>query len=402
MERYDKLPEFQTSLEEIARSGARKMLHQAIENEVDEFVQQFRNLRDENGRMTVKRNGYLPEREIQTGIGPIKVKKPRVKGEQFTSAILPKYMRRAPSIDALIPALYLKGVSTGNMNEALAAILGEHAKGLSATNIAKLTKIWEEEYNQWQNRDLSNKEYIYFWVDGIYFNVRLDNDRPCLLVIIGALADGTKEMVAIYDGERESKLSWKTILRQLKSQGLRKGPQVSIGDGALGFWSAIEEEFPGCRHQRCWVHKTANVLDKMPKSVQVHAKSMIHDIYMSPTKKEGIKAMEEFISLYEAKYPKACKCLKKDKDQLFTFYDYPAEHWQHIRTTNPIESTFATIRHRSRQTKGCGSRTATLSMVFKLSISAESHWRKLNGRDMILKVMNGVQFKDGEEVKVAA
>lgn len=402
MERYDKLPEFQTSLEEIARSGARKMLHQAIENEVDEFVQQFRNLRDENGRMTVKRNGYLPEREIQTGIGPIKVKKPRVKGEQFTSAILPKYMRRAPSIDALIPALYLKGVSTGNMNEALAAILGEHAKGLSATNIAKLTKIWEEEYNQWQNRDLSNKEYIYFWVDGIYFNVRLDNDRPCLLVIIGALADGTKEMVAIYDGERESKLSWKTILRQLKSQGLRKGPQVSIGDGALGFWSAIEEEFPRCRHQRCWVHKTANVLDKMPKSVQVHAKSMIHDIYMSPTKKEGIKAMEKFISLYEAKYPKACKCLKKDKDQLFTFYDYPAEHWQHIRTTNPIESTFATIRHRSRQTKGCGSRTATLSMVFKLSISAESHWRKLNGRDMILKVMNGVQFKDGEEVKVAA
>ena len=229
--------------------------------------------------MLVRRNGYLPEREMQTGVGPITVKKPRVRGEPFTSAILPKYMRRAPSIDALIPALYLKGISTGNMNEALVAILGDHAKGLSPTNIARLTKIWEEEYQDWSKRNLSDKDYIYFWVDGIYFNVRLSDDRPCLLVIIGALADGTKEMVAIYDGERESKLSWKTVLQDLKSRGLRQGPKLSIGDGALGFWAAVEEEFPGCRHQRCWVHKTANVLDKMPKSVQVNAKSMIHDMY---------------------------------------------------------------------------------------------------------------------------
>ena len=402
MEKYDELPGFQKDLEEIVREGARKMLHQAIENEVEEFIKQCSNSKDKNGHMTVKRNGYLPEREIQTGVGPIKVKKPRVKGEQFTSAILPKYMRRAPSIDTLIPALYLKGVSTGNMSEALAAILGDYAKGLSATNISRLTKVWEEEYEEWQDRDLSGKEYIYFWADGIYFNVRLSSDRPCLLVIIGALADGTKEVVAIYDGERESKLSWKTVLQDLKSKGMTKGPKLSVGDGALGFWAALEEEFPGCEQQRCWVHKTANILDKMPKSVQVDAKSMIHDMYMSPTKEEGIKAVNRFISLYEAKYPKACKCLKKDEDQLFTFYDYPAQHWQHIRTTNPIESTFATIRHRSRQTKGCGSRIATLSMVFKLSISAESHWRKLRGSQMISKVMNGVRFKDGEELAKVA
>ena len=402
MEKYDKLPEFQQSLEEIVREGARKILHQAIENEVEEFIEQFKNSTDENGMKIVKRNGYLPERELQTGIGSMKVKKPRVRGEKFTSAILPSYMRRTPSLDALIPALYLKGISTGNMNEALMAILGDHAKGLSPTNIVRLTKIWEEEYEQWCKRDLSNKEYVYFWVDGIYFNVRLSDDRPCLLVIIGALADGTKEMVAIHDGIRESKLSWKTVLQDLKLRGLKHGPKLAIGDGALGFWSAIEEEFPGCSHQRCWVHKTANVLDKMPKSVQVDAKSMIHEIYMSPTKEKGIKAMKRFILLYEAKYPKACKCLKKDEEQLFSFYDYPAEHWQHIRTTNPIESTFATIRHRSRQTKGCGSRKATLSMVFKLSISAESHWRKLNGSQMIIKMMNGVQFKDGEEVNMAA
>ena len=275
MEKYDELPGFQQGLEEIVKEGARKMLHQAIENEVEDFIKQCSNSQDENGHMIVKRNGYLPEREIQTGIGPIKVKKPRVKGEEFTSTILPKYMRRAPSIDALIPALYLKGVSTGNMSEALVAILGDHAKGLSATNIARLTKIWEKEYEEWQDRDLSSKEYIYFWADGIYFNVRLSSDRPCLLVIIGTLADGTKEMVAIYDGERESKLSWKTVLQDLKSKGLKQGPKLSVGDGALGFWAALEEEFPGCEEQRCWVHKTANILDKMPKSVQVDAKLMM-------------------------------------------------------------------------------------------------------------------------------
>ena len=402
MEKYAQKTEFQQSLEEIIRDGARKMLQQAVENEVEEFVKQFCNVRNEKGRRVVTRNGYLPEREIQTGVGLLKVKKPRVKGETFSSSILPSYMRRTPSIDALVPALYLKGVSTGNMGEALCAILGEHAKGLSATNISRLTGCWEEDYKEWCKRDLSDKEYVYFWVDGIYFNVRLTHDRPCCLVIIGALANGKKEMVAIYDGERESKLSWKTVLQNLKSRGLKNGPKLSIGDGALGFWAAIEEEFPECRHQRCWVHKTANILDKMPKSVQVDAKRMVHDMYMAPTKKEGIKAMDDFLSLYEAKYPKACQCLAKDKDQLFTFYDYPAEHWQHIRTTNPIESTFATIRHRSRQTKGCGSRTATLSMVFKLSMSAEARWRKLRGKERVMQVMNGMLFRDGEEVKAAA
>ena len=402
MEKYEQKTQFQQTLEEIVREGAQKMLQQAVENEIEEFIKQFCGIKNEQGHRVVTRNGYLPERDVQTGVGPLKIKKPRVKGETFTSAILPKYMRRTPSLDALIPALYLKGISTGNMGEALSAILGEHAKGLSATNISRLTQCWEEEYKEWCKRDLSDKEYVYFWVDGIYFNVRLTDDRPCSLVIMGALSNGKKEMVAIHDGERESKLSWKTVLQDLKSRGLKRGPKLAIGDGALGFWAAIEEEFPGCGHQRCWVHKTANILDKIPKSVQVDAKKMIHDMYMAPTKKDGLKAMDDFLSLYEAKYPKACQCLEKDKRQLFTFYDYPAEHWQHIRTTNPIESTFATIRHRSRQTKGCGSRVATLSMIFKLSMSAESHWRKLRGSQKIIKVMNGVVFKDGEEVEAAA
>jgi transposase-like protein len=402
MEKYDTSKEFDKSLEEVVREGARQMLHQAIEAEVTEFVEQFKNIKTPEGRLIVKRNGYLPEREVQTGIGPLKVKKPRVRGETFNSSILPRYLRRTPSIDALIPALYLKGISTGNMNEALEAILGEGAKGLSAANVTRLKKIWEEEYEEWRDRDLSDKEYVYFWVDGIYFNIRLGEDRPCLLVIIGALSNGKKEMVAIHDGIRESKLSWKTVLQELKSRGLTGGPKLSIGDGALGFWAALEEEFPACEHQRCWVHKTANILDKMAKSIQPDAKRMIHEMYMSPTKEKGLKAMNRFISLYEAKYPKACECLKKDEKQLFSFYDYPAEHWQHIRTTNPIESTFATIRHRSRQTKGCGSRKATLAMVFKLSMSAETHWRKLKGSKLIIKLLQGTLFKDGEEVKKAA
>ncbi len=249
-------------------------------------------------------------------------------------------------------------------------------------------------------RDLSKKQYVYIWVDGIYFNVRLSKDRPCILVIIGALADGTKELVAIHDGHRESKLSWSEVLNNLKRRGLSIAPSLAIGDGALGFWAALEEVFPSTGHQRCWVHKTANILDKMAKSTQPNAKKLIHEMYMAPTKKSGLKVFEEFIELYDAKYPKACECLKKDKEQLFTFYDYPAEHWVHIRTTNPIESTFATIRHRMRQTKGCGSRTATLAMVFKLAESAEKGWRKLRGYKLIEKVVRGVCFKDGEEVEI--
>lgn len=395
--------EFKNSLEEVLREGARRLLSQAIENEVQEYIDQFKDLKTEENKRVVTRNGYLPERFIQTGLGEVLVKQPRVrdcrKEKKFTSHILPPYLRRTSSLDALIPALYLKGVSTGDFAEALDALLGENAKGLSPTNIVRLKEGWEKDFKEWQGRDLTGKHYVYFWVDGIYFNIRLDKDRPCLLVIIGALDNGKKELVAIHDGVRESKLSWKEVLQDLKKRGLTISPKLAIGDGALGFWSALEEEYPQARHQRCWVHKTANVLDKMPKSVQANAKKMIHEIYMAPTKQEGLKAFEGFIKLYEGKYPKACECLLKDRQELMTFYDFPSMHWQHIRTTNPIESTFATIRHRTRQTKGSGSRLATLTMVYKLAISAESHWKRLKGHELISKIISGVQFKDGEEVK---
>lgn len=392
--------DFTASLESILKEGAYKLLQQAIENEVVEYLEQYQD-RGTDNRKLVRRNGYLPKRTIQTGLGPIPIEQPRVRGAAFSSAILPKYLRRVPSIEALIPALYLKGISTGDMEEALVAILGENAKGLSPTNIVRLKQIWEKEYEEWTRRDLSSKEYVYIWADGIYFNVRLTKDRPCLLVLIGAREDGTKELLAIHDGIRESKLSWKEVLLDLKARGLTKSPKLAIGDGALGFWAALEEELPECRQQRCWVHKTANILDKLPKSVQGSAKPLIHEMYMSPTKEDALKIFDRFLNLYDAKYPKACACLEKSKEELFTFYDFPAEHWQHIRSTNPIESTFASIRHRSRQTKGCGSRVATLSLVFKLAREAEKKWRRLRGSALISKIINGAKFKDGEEVKLA-
>jgi putative transposase len=402
MEKHDIFSNLKTDLEDILREGARKLLQQAIENEVKELIDSYKDHKDEMGRKIIKRNGHLPPRQVQTGLGNITVEQPRVRGIAFTSAILPKYMRRLPSIEALVPALYLKGISTGDMQEALESILGENAKGLSATNIVRLKESWEKEYSDWNKRDLSGKRYVYIWADGIYFNVRLTDERPCILVLLGATEEGDKELLAVYDGIRESKLSWQEVLKDLKMRGLQESPRLAIGDGALGFWAALEEEFPTCKEQRCWVHKTANVLDKMAKSVQAHAKRLIHEMYMSPTKAKGLQAFESFISLYRAKYPKACDCLKKDKERLFTFYEFPSMHWQHIRTTNPIESTFATVRHRSQKTKGCGSRIATLSMVYKLGISAQKHWRKLRGHELITKIVQGIKFKDGEEVKEVA
>jgi len=397
--------QFQSALEETLREGARKLLQQAIEMEVAEYIEMNRQRTDESGKRVIVRNGHLPERNVQTGLGQIPVKCPRIRdksrSEKFTSKILPPYMRRTPSVEALIPALYLKGISSGDFTEALEAILGENAKGLSPTNITRLKSIWQQEYKEWESRSLCKKQYVYIWVDGIYFNVRLDDKRLCFLVIIGALPDGRKELVAIHVGYRESKLSWLEVLNDLKKRGLEDAPKLAIGDGALGFWAALEEAFPETKQQRCWVHKTANILDKMPKCIQSSAKRHIHDIYMAPTKQQGLRAYEEFIDKYDDRYPKACECLRKDKDQLFSFYDFPAIHWQHIRTTNPIESTFATIRHRTRQTKGCGSEIATVTMVFKLATSAEKKWRRLRGYREIEKVINGVKFKDGEEVKEA-
>ena len=396
---------FNTVLEETLREGARRLLQQAIENEVQEFLQAFENLMTDDGRKRVVRNGCLPERKIQTGVGPIPIKGPRVRDKEgvftFTSTILPPYMRRTPSIEAVVSALYLKGVSTSSFPEALEALLGENAKGLSPTNIVRLKESWETEYKEWNKRNLSNKHFVYIWVDGIYFNVRLDEDRPCLLVIIGALSDGSKEIVTIHDGFRESKSSWAEALQDLKSRGLSLAPALAIGDGALGFWAALEEIFPETKAQRCWVHKTANVLDKLPKSAQNYAKTMLLEIYMAETKERALRAFDAFLDHYGAKYPKACECLKKDKAALLTFYDFPDIHWQHIRTTNPIESTFATVRHRTRQTKGSGSRMATLTMVFKLATSAQKHWKKLHGYQLLENVIKGIRYRDGEEAAAA-
>ena len=392
-------------MDEILRAGAQRMLQTAVEAEVADYIERHKDQLDDESHRLVVRNGRGRRRGLQTGVGPIEIEQPRVhdrrEGHRFSSSILPPYLRRAPSVEALIPWLYLKGVSTNDFPDALQAILGQGAAGLSPSAIVRLKAGWEQEYKDWVNRDLKGKRYVYFWADGIYFNVRLSDDRPCLLVIVGALEDGRKELVALYDGERESKLSWTEVLRDLKRRGLAEAPKLAVGDGALGFWAALEEVFPETRAQRCWVHKTANVLDKMPKKVQPGAKKLIHEMYMAETRADALEAFEEFGQRYGAKYPQAVGCLVKDRDVLFTFYEFPAEHWAHIRTTNPIESTFATVRHRHRQTKGCGSRLATLAMVFKLAREAEKRWRRINGSHLILKLIAGVKFEDGVEAKAA-
>lgn len=395
----------QQALDEILRQGARDMLLKAVEHEVSEYIDRHQAERDEEGHRLVVRNGYHNQRRIITGLGPLEVRQPRVHDkrpeQKFTSRILPPFMRRTPSIDALIPCLYLKGISTGDFSDALSAILGPQVGGLSATNIVRLKECWKQDYANWRKRDLSGSQYVYIWVDGIHFNVRLDDERSCILVVIGATKDGRKELLAVQDGFRESTLSWQEVLNDLVARGLKRSPALAVGDGALGFWQAAAKVFPAMRRQRCWVHKTANILDKMPKSVQSKAKTRIHDMYMAETKENALKAYDDFLSLYEAKYPKACECLSKDRDDLFTFYDFPAEHWIHIRTTNPIESTFATVRLRTVRTKGCGTRDATLTMVYKLVEQAEKRWRKLNKQEYISLVIEGVPFINGIIAKAA-
>jgi len=398
-----------SSLEIVLREGARKMLQQALEIEIEEYLQKHSQT-DENGHRLVVRNGYHPEREIVTGIGPMSVKAPRIDNRKadpdrenpFTSSILPRYLRKLPSIDNLLPVLYLKGVSTNGFRDALASILGEGAKGLSAANIVRLKKSWEEDFDAWNHRSLSNKKYAYIWVDGIHFNIRLEDDRCCILVIIGADEDGNKELLAVEAGYRESSLSWEEMLLSLNERGLQEAPKLAIGDGALGFWKALDKVFPSTKRQRCWVHKTANILDKMPKSIQPKAKSLIHEMYMAETEENALKAYSHFVSTYGAKYPKATECLTKDKDDLFSFYSFPGIHWIHIRTTNPIESTFATVRLRTKRTKGCGNRKATLTMVWKLCCEAEKTWKKMKGYRLIPKVIQGLFCKDGEFVEDVA
>ncbi len=392
----------------VLREGARRMLTQAIEAEVEAFLAAHGSLVDERGRRRLVRNGHAPERHIQTGIGPIEVRRPRVRDRgdggsppiRFGSAVLPAYLRRTRNIEELLPWLYLKGVSTGQFEEALTALLGPEAPGLSAAAVRRLTEAWQEEHARWQRRDLSARRYVYLWADGVHFTPRLDHERQCLLVLIGADARGRKELLAVEDGFRESAQSWRELLLRLRDEnGLALDPELATGDGALGFWRALHEVWPKTRHQRCWVHKAANVLNALPKSVQGKAKQDLRAIYEAESRREAEAVLDRFVTKYGSKYDKAAACLAKDREALLAFYDFPAEHWKHVRTTNPIESTFATVRLRTEKTKGCLSRQTALAMVFKLAKSAERHWRRLDGCDRLAQVIRGVRFRDGEPVQ---
>jgi putative transposase len=394
---------FTDSLTEILRSGARALLTQAIEAEVADFLHRHADLKTEAGHRRLVRHGHLPEREIMTGIGPVAVRQPRVRDREasaaerirFNPTILPPYARRTKSLEVLIPILYLKGISTGDFEEVLAALVGKDAPGLSASTIARLKEVWTDEHERWQKRDLSMKRYVYFWVDGIHLEARLEDQAQCILVIIGATPEGKKELVGFIDGLRESAQSWRDLLLDLKRRGLSAAPELAVADGALGFWKALGEVWPRTREQRCWVHKTANVLNKLPKSLHSRAKRALQDIWMAETKKNAVMALDAFTESYGIKYDKAVDCLTKDRDTLLAFYDFPAEHWKHLRTTNPIESTFATVRHRTIRSKGCLSNKTALAMVFKLVDGAQKRWRRLDGHNQLPRVIEGVKFTDG-------
>ena len=395
-------------LTEVLRSGARALLAQAIEAEVAEFLGKHADLKTEQGHQRLVRHGHLPEREVMTGIGPVAVRQPRVRDREataidparirFSPTILPPYMRRSKSIETLLPILYLKGVSTGDFSEALAALLGKDAAGLSASAIGRLKDGWQDDHAAWSKRDLSAKRYVYVWADGIHLQARLEDEKQCILVIIGATPEGRKELVGFTDGARESAHDWRALLLDLKRRGLDASPELMIADGALGFWKAAGEVWPKTREQRCWVHKTANVLNKLPKSQQPKAKRALQEIWMAETKAAAEAAFDAFIECYTLKYEKAAECLAKDRDTLLAFYDFPAEHWKHLRTTNPIESTFATVRHRTIRSKGCLSNKTALAMVFKLVEGAQKSWRRIDGHNQLPKLIQGVKFTDGIEV----
>lgn len=389
-------------LHALLRAGARELIAKAVEAELASFLESVADQRLEDGRQAVVRNGYLPERTVQTGIGDVEVRVPKVRdrsgaGARFHSALLPPYLKRARSIEELIPWLYLKGVSTGDYQEALSALLGDQAKGLSANTVSRLKQQWSEEHRTWCQRDLSEQRYVYWWADGVYSNVRQD-DRLCLLVLIGVTEHGHKELIAVEDGQRESEASWRELLTDLRERGLALGAKLAVGDGALGFWKALNKLYPDTEHQRCWVHKTANVLNKLPKSMQPKVKAELREIWMAESREAANKAFDRTLKRFEAKYPQAMECLGKDRKALLAFYDFPAEHWVHIRTTNPIESTFATVRLRTKRSRNCGSRDTTLSMVFKLLQSAQKRWKRIKGFKKLELIVNNVQFRDGEQV----
>ena len=410
----DRVVEFKTPgsevsdpLGELLRVGAQKLIMGAVNAEVMDQLDAYAACRDAKGRRLVVRNGYLPEREIQTGIGPVKVRVPKIRdrsgsGVKFNSRLLPPYLRRTRQIEELLPWLYLKGLSTGDFQEALAALLGADAKGLSPGAISRLKDRWREDHAKWLQRGLSQKRYVYFWADGVYFNIRGDEARQCILVIVGADVHGIKEFVAIEDGYRESEQSWLEVLSSCKQRGLEVGPELAVGDGALGFWKALAKVYGKTRHQRCWVHKTANVLNKLPKGAQAKAKSALHQVWMAATREEAHRAFDGFLGTYRDKYPKATECLEKDRQELLVFYDFPAAHWQHIRTTNPIESTFATVRLRTRKTRGCVSRQTILALVFQLGQSAQKRWRRLRGFKHLADVIHTVKFENGVRADTAS
>lgn len=400
-----RVPTASDTVTELLKSGAQQLLQVAIEAEVQEFMLQFQDRLLEDGRAAVVRNGYQPERNLQTGIGPVTVKVPKVRSRDgepvtFRSALVPPYVRKTKSLEAALPWLYLKGVSSGEMSEALEVLVGPDAKGLSASTVARLNQQWAEEYQNWRQRPLDKQQWVYVWADGIHSGVRAEDAKLCALTVIGVDEKGQKHFLAIEDGHRESTQSWREVLLKLQQRGMNT-PQLGIGDGALGFWAAADQIFPDMRHQRCWVHKTANVLNKLPKSAQPKAKQALHEIWMAETRETAEAAFDLFVKTYEDKYPATVQCLLKDQDELLAFYDFPAAHWKSIRTTNPIESTFATIRHRTKRSKGCLSSTSMLHMMFKLGQCAQKRWHRLRGFDHLAKVIEGVKFKDGIEVKNA-
>ena len=389
------------ALTEMLKTGAQQLIHQAAQAELAIFMEQYSNQLTDDGKASVVRNGFQPAREILTGIGSVPVKIPKVRSKEgksvtFHSALVPPYIRKAKSIETSLPWLYLKGISTGEMSEALKVLVGNGAKGLSASTISRLEQEWGQEYQQWQHKPLDQDQWVYIWADGIYSGLRSEDTKLCALVIIGVNERGQKHFLAIEDGVRESTQSWREVLLKLKHRGMT-APQLAIGDGALGFWKALEEVYSTTRHQRCWVHKTANILNKLSKLSQPKAKQALHEIWQAETKEDAEKSFDLFIKTYETKFPKATLCLQKDREELLAFYDYPAQHWQSIRSSNPIESTFGTIRHRTKRAKGCLSRDGMLHMMFKLSQCAEEKWRKLRGFGFLSKVIRGVQFKDGVE-----
>jgi len=394
------------SLEEFARHAAQQMIAMAIEAEITAFMEQHQHIKTAEGKASMVRNGYLPERMITTSAGPIAVKVPRSRSSNeslkpFVSALIPKYMRKTLQIEEAVPLFYLGGLSNQDFIPCFEKLYGELPPGLSSASISRMKQLWLEEHRAWNKRDMSLSRYCYLWVDGIHFNLRLDEGRLCVLVVMEATKEGNKELLAVSGGYRESTESWLELLRDLKERGM-PSPKLCIGDGALGFWKAIRQVYPHAEHQRCWVHKTANILDKLPKTVQSSAKSLIHDIYRAETEQDARDAYRRFQERYEAKYPSAVASLLKDEASMFSFYKYPAEHWQHIRSTNTIESAFSTVRLRTTKTRGQGTMATTLALVFKLAERAQHKWRKLRGHQLIHKVLDGVKFINGVEEQLAA